>query len=89
MPSTVIRALAYDPPTRTLFVTFVDGDIYAYLDVPESLYKAFRTAPSRGRFFAYKVRNRFDYRRLDEPPEDTGAEPGPRGGPGQPGATVH
>ena len=89
MPSTAIRSLGYDQTARTLFVTFIDGDAYAYFDVPESLYRDFRTASSKGRFFAYQVRNRFRYRKLDEPPADEDVSPGPRAGPSSPGAAAH
>jgi hypothetical protein len=65
MPSTAIRSLSYDDQTGTLFVTFVDGDLYAYSDVPPALYEAFRRARSKGRFFAARVRNRYPYRRLE------------------------
>jgi hypothetical protein len=67
MPSTAIRHLSYDEVTRTLFVTFVDGDLYAYLDVPPKVYAEFRAARSKGGYFARKVRNGYAYRKLEEP----------------------
>lgn len=64
MPSTVIQKISHDAHTNTLFVTFVDGDLYAYFDVPARVFDAFRRAFSKGRFFAAEVRNRFRYRRM-------------------------
>ncbi len=61
LPSSAIRALSYDAQTRTLFVTFVDGDLYAYRGVEPEAYAAFQAAPSKGRFFARRVRGRYGY----------------------------
>jgi len=61
MPSTAIRSLSYDDETRTLFVTFVDGDLYAYFEVPPQVFRAFRSARSKGRFFAREIRGRYRY----------------------------
>ena len=66
MPSTAIRRFDYDPETRTLYVTFVSGQDYAYDDVPPGLAKDFRAAGSKGRFFQSRVRDRYAYRRLGE-----------------------
>ena len=64
MPSTAIRRFSYDDESRTLFVTFVDGDLYAYLDVEPQIYADMQQASSKGRFFAYRVRNRYRYRQM-------------------------
>ncbi len=63
--SSAIQRIEYDRETRTLFVIFVDGDTYAYFDVPEPVQQAFMVAESKGRFFAERIRERYDYRRLD------------------------
>lgn len=75
MPSQVIRAFTYDERSRTLFITFTSGDLYAYLDVEPHIHAQFRTAGSRGRFFAYNIRNRYRYRRMGP---DGEAAPSPR-----------
>ena len=59
MPSTAIRAIDYDEPSRMLRVTFVSGAVYDYEDVPAETVEAFRGSGSRGRFFAYKIRPKF------------------------------
>ncbi len=83
MPSTAIRSLSYDDETATLFVTFVDGDLYAYRDVPEAVFEAFRAARSKGGFFAARIRNRYAYQRMETPrtpgPSDDRAWPPPSG----------
>jgi KTSC domain len=64
MPSTAIRRFSYDEETRTLFVTFVDGDLYAYRGVELQTYADMRAAFSKGRFFTRHVRGRYAYARL-------------------------
>ena len=86
MPSTAIRTLSYDDETATLFVTFIDGDDYAYFEVPPQLAHDFRAARSKGRFFARRVRNRYRYQRVDGEDDDgMAARPSrPSGGPASP-----
>lgn len=64
MPSSVIRAFAYDPPARRLTITFVSGDVYAYRDVPPMEAEGLAVAASRGRFFAERIRDRFAFERV-------------------------
>jgi len=61
MPSSVIRAFAYDPPTRTLAVTFTSGRRYRYHEVPSETHEAMRAAFSKGEFFNKEIRDRFRY----------------------------
>jgi hypothetical protein len=67
MPSTAIRTFSYDDQSRTLFVTFIDGDLYAYFGVEPPVFNQMKAAPSKGRYFAYKIRNRYRCRRLKGP----------------------
>ena len=62
--SSAIRGIDYDAPSRTLLVIFIDGDGYAYAGVPPELYAEFLEAESKGRFFAQRVRDRFDYQEV-------------------------
>jgi hypothetical protein len=63
--SSAIQRIEYDRETKTLFVIFVDGDAYAYLEVPQPVQQAFMVAESKGRFFAEQIRDRYAYRQLD------------------------
>lgn len=65
MPSTAIRRISYHDERRILFVTFIDGDTYAYFDVTPDLYQRFRRAKSKGGFFARAVRDRYRYEKLE------------------------
>ena len=87
MPSSVIRRFRYDEASRTLTITFVSGQRYAYAEVPPDVHRRFVEAFSKGRFFAAHVRDRFAFRRLDDEggPPDPSARPGPRpSGPASP-----
>ena len=63
--SSAVAAWRYDAPTRTLFLRFHTGTLYAYLHVPAAVAEAFEAAPSKGRFFADHIDPAFRYARLD------------------------
>jgi hypothetical protein len=67
MPSTAIRDMSYDATTQVLEVEFTTGAVYEYFGVPPTVYRDFRAAPSRGRYFAYHFRDRFPYRKTQPP----------------------
>jgi hypothetical protein len=59
MPSSVIDRFAYDEISRVLSIWFVAGDRYDYAEVDAFTVEGFKRAPSRGKFFAERIRNRF------------------------------
>ena len=67
MPSEAIRDFRYDDQTRTLFVTFQSGELYAYDGVEPETYAAMRRSISRGRFFMKHIRGRYAYGKVDDP----------------------
>jgi hypothetical protein len=48
MPSSVIKAFAYDPQGKVLTVTFVSGRAYAYQEVPADVAEGLRLAFAKG-----------------------------------------
>jgi hypothetical protein len=72
MPSTAIRTFSYDAQSRILFVTFIDGDLYAYKAVEPETYAAMRAAISKGRFFSRRIRGRYAYAKLPAGAAETG-----------------
>ena len=64
MPSSVIRTWTYDEAARRLTITFVSGDVYAYLAVPPMEAEGFKADRSKGRFFAERIRDRFAFERV-------------------------
>jgi hypothetical protein len=71
MPSQAIRQFSYDGETSTLFVTFIDDDLYAYRGVEPDVYADMRRAQSKGRFFAARIRGCYAYTKLSEALEPT------------------
>ena len=63
--SDAIRDIAYDAERAKLFVQFADGDRYVYVGVPGEVHRSFLDADSKGRFFAFEIRDRYPYNRLD------------------------
>ena len=60
-----ITDIRYDADRAKLFVTFNDGDIYVYVGVPGEVHRSFLDADSRGRYFAYEIRDRFPFNKLE------------------------
>lgn len=63
--STAIREIDYDDSQEKLFVRFESGDRYVYVGVPGEVHRSFLKADSKGRFFAYEIRDRYPYNRLE------------------------
>jgi hypothetical protein len=59
MPSSVIRAFAYDAATRSLLITFVSGRRYRYLDVPPEAYEAMKLSFAKGEHFNRHIKDRY------------------------------
>jgi hypothetical protein len=67
VPSEVIKDFRYDEQSRTLFIAFQSGGLYAYEGVEPETYAAMRRSVSRGRFFMKHVRGRYAYGRVEDP----------------------
>jgi len=80
MPSTAIRNIFYDQSKSALWVTFVTGRRYVYDDVPQDVFDAFTTAPSRGTFFNTEIRDKYGFREVTR--EGSGGDRKRRGGGG-------
>lgn len=62
MPSSLIKAMAYDADSRVLSVWFMTTpDRYGYSGVPAETYASFRSAFSKGQFFNRVIRGRFPF----------------------------
>lgn len=64
MPSTVITDITYDQMRARLTVSFVNGRIYEYVDVPAEVVASFQSAFSKGTFFNSYIRDRYDFKEL-------------------------
>ena len=63
--SSALAAIGYEADSRTLFVRFRAGGLYAYLHVPEAVARDFEAAPSKGAFFRERIDPVFRYVRLE------------------------
>lgn len=64
MPSSVIKEMEYDKTKNILRIGFVSGMIYDYLDVPEEIFSAMRSAQSKGTFFNEHIKPHYSFRRI-------------------------
>lgn len=62
--SSNIAEVGYDAVARTLEVAFKNGGVYQYLEVPEAIYRAFRSASSLGSFLHANIRDKYRCVRL-------------------------
>jgi lysyl-tRNA synthetase class 2 len=61
--STAIKGFDYDSEKKILKVDFTNGSVYLYRDVPESIYKNLKNAPSKGQFFNAEIKDKFGFDR--------------------------
>lgn len=62
--SSRIRAVGYDPQSRTLEVEFSDGSVMAYSGVSPEIHRQFMAAPSPTSFFEDKIAEDYTGRRV-------------------------
>jgi len=62
--SSNIKKTEYDTETKNLLVTFNNGAIYEYQEVPHQLYTQFRMSESQGKFFSGKIAKVFKYKKF-------------------------
>jgi hypothetical protein len=63
--SSNLATIGYDAQTKTLEIEFLNGSIYQYFNVPESLYSGLMSASSHGRYFdAYIKKGGFSDKRI-------------------------
>lgn len=58
--SSNLKAIGYDHATQTMAVQFLNGNIYHYEAVPQSVYDNLMADESKGSFFSKFVRGKFD-----------------------------
>jgi hypothetical protein len=63
--SEAINEIDYDAERAKLFVKFRDGDRYVYVGVPGEVHRSFVNSDSKGRFFAYEIRDQYPYNKIE------------------------
>ncbi len=61
--SVAVKSFDYDREKQILKIEFNNDSIYKYLDVPESVYKELKEAPSVGKYFNSHIRDKFGFDR--------------------------
>jgi hypothetical protein len=62
--STDLKSVGYDAVAHVLEVELQSGPISRYFDVPQSVYEALMSAPSKDRYFNDNVQGKYEYRRI-------------------------
>lgn len=62
--SSNIVSVGYDAASETLEIEFQNGGVYQYYNVGQSTFDEFMAASSKGKFFAYQIKNAFPYSRV-------------------------
>lgn len=63
--SSNLEWISYDEEEKKLYIQFRNGSIYEYYDVPENIFTGLLGAGSHGRYFWMKIRDKFDYKKLN------------------------
>jgi len=64
MYGTAIDHIHYDRANERLTVTFANGRIHEYVDVPREVAASFQSAFSKALFFNGYIHDRYDFREL-------------------------
>ena len=65
--SSAISEIGYEKYTETLLIRFKEsGVLYAYFEVPQSIYEKLINAESIGKSFNQDIKDIYDYERIDE-----------------------
>ena len=62
--STSLSEVGYDQSSQTLEITFREGHVYQYFNVPQPIYEGLMQAVSVGKFFNAEIRGRYPEARL-------------------------
>ena len=64
LDSTAIRRFKYFINKRTLRIWWIEGGVYDYFNVPESVVLELAQAQSKGRYTYYNIRTTYNYKRI-------------------------
>lgn len=62
--SSNLKSASYQTEAKTLSVTFKNGSIYEYYDVPWELFTKFRMSESQGKFMNQHINKAFKYKKV-------------------------
>lgn len=62
--SSNLKSAVYNTNTKTLSVTFINGSIYEYYDLPWEIFTKLRSAESQGKFFNTEIGKKYKYKKI-------------------------
>ena len=62
--SSNISSVGYDANSQTLEIEFINGGVYQYSGVPESVYEGMMGADSKGKYFHANIKNTYPFSKL-------------------------
>ncbi|WP_339865070.1 KTSC domain-containing protein [Paremcibacter congregatus] len=62
--SSNVASVGYDTDSATLQVEFLNGGIYQYFDVPQTVYLALVNADSVGKYLATHIKGHYRYSKV-------------------------
>jgi hypothetical protein len=62
--SSNLKSAKYDTITKDLTITFNNGSIYVYSDVPWEIFTKMRMSESQGKFFNLNIAKKYNYKKL-------------------------
>jgi hypothetical protein len=65
LQSSHIGSISFDTSDSALIVTFKDGSVYSYANVPEHLFLGLMSAKSAGKYLAEHVKGKYESRALN------------------------
>jgi hypothetical protein len=62
--STNLKSAIYETGTKVLTVTFNNGSIYEYYEVPWTIFTKFRMSESQGKYFNTNISRTYKYKKI-------------------------
>ncbi|HET7001923.1 MAG TPA: KTSC domain-containing protein [Puia sp.] len=62
--SSNIASIGYDEKSETLEIEFLNGGVYQYFDVPQTIYAGIMSADSHGQYLAQNIKGRFRFSKV-------------------------
>ena len=63
--SSNVESIGYDTSTRTLEIAFLNGTVYQYFDVPETMYtEIMKPGVSKGEYLSRNIKGSFRYSKV-------------------------
>jgi len=63
--SEMIKSIGFEAAENILKITFTNGVVFTYADVPRKVYEKFAKAESKGKFFHAEIKNNYKGTKLE------------------------